>query len=232
MTEFKILFVEDDDETRENYTFLLQSFYSDVDSCSNGDEAITLYDKNLYDLIILDINLPLKNGIYVAEYIRKEDEFIPIIMLTAYSDRDRLLAAVSLKLEYYLIKPISDKKLINVINKIVQKNGKDKINKTVIVEDKLVWTYKEETLFYKREEFKLTKKERILVRQLIDNIGMSIDNDTLILNIWSDVIPDDSHNQKLTQLIYRFNKKINDLTDIKTQLIKNNYSIGYKIEKF
>lgn len=231
MTKFNILYVEDDKETRENYTFLLKNFFTEVNSCSTGEEAINLYENNKFDLLIIDINLPFKSGLEVADYIRRKDDKINIIMLTAYSDRVRLLQAVSLKLEDYLIKPINDRKLIDTIDIIIKRIENSKNSKDMIYLTKeLYWSSKFESLFYKNEEFNLTQKEQKLFKLLIKKIGLYIDRDELILSIWFEVIPDNTHNQKLTQLIYRFNKKIIERTSIKEQIIKNNYSFGYKID--
>ena len=233
MTKRKILYVEDDQEVRENYTLILETYFGEVVSSSCGKEALELYKKDKFSLLILDINLPHISGLEIAQYIRKKDQDTKIIMLTAYSDRDRLLKAVNLKLEAYLIKPVNRQVFVETVRKFLKNEAvQNSDNNSIILDNNLIWNKKEKSLNLKNENIKLTKKEIILMTLLIENINTYVGSELIILKVWEDEFTDFSHNHKLTQLVYRLNKKLIDLTKSSKPLISNTYSVGYKIEKF
>ncbi|MEA3371008.1 MAG: response regulator [Campylobacterota bacterium] len=106
-----VLYVEDDNEVRENISQSLSYFVKDVLSAGDGDEAYSLYEKYSPDIIITDIDMPGMNGLELAARVREDDSFIPIVVMTAYTTEEFLLDAVSLHLERYIVKPISLSKL-------------------------------------------------------------------------------------------------------------------------
>ncbi len=106
-----VLYVEDDDEVRENIAKSLSYFVKNVESASNGNEGYELYEKTSPDIIITDIDMPGMNGLELAARVRESDSFIPIVVTTAYTTEEFLLDAVSLHLERYIVKPISLAKL-------------------------------------------------------------------------------------------------------------------------
>lgn len=231
MAKARILYVEDDTEVRENYTLILDTYFGNVLSTGCGEEALELYKKNDFDLLILDINLPKMTGLELAHYIRKKDNNTKIIMLTAYSDRDRLLQAVNLKLESYLIKPVDSKTFVETVRTFIKKDSIADVEKNSIeLFDKLLWDKEKQSLSFEEKNVKLTKKEIVLMSMLVKNINSFLDKDAIIQKVWEDEFTDFSHNQKLTQLVYRLNKKVMSLTKIEKPLISNTYSVGYKLE--
>jgi DNA-binding response OmpR family regulator len=170
--------------------------------------------------------MPKIDGLEVAKDIRNHDEKTPIIMLTGHSDRERLLDAVNLKLEAYLVKPVDYTKLNNILNKTIEKISESHI---IPFRKELVWDAQTQILRYRNQVIKLTKKEKLTLEVLAQNINKYISNDSLIYQVWDDEIPDESHDNKLIQLIYRLNKKIYEQTDYKEKLIENSYTLGYRI---
>ena len=171
--------------------------------------------------------MPFIDGLEVAKTIRKENKEIPIIMLTAHSEKDILLRAMDLKLEKYLLKPINETKLKEVMLKVIGERPKKNV---ILLREKLLWHKENSHLTYDEQEIKLTKKEHKLVMLLLHSLGVYFMHDTLIINVWDDQIPDDSHDNKLHQLVYRLNKKINEVTNSDIQLIENSYTLGYRIK--
>jgi len=221
-----ILYAEDDRETRENFSMILHQFFDTVYVAENGKEALNLYHKYHPDILLLDIGMPYLDGLDVARAVRKSDTDIPIVILSGYSDRERLLSAVNLKLEAYLLKPIDNIQLKETILKLIKKIEDKEL---VPLRKELLWNKNTNMLIYQEEQVKITKKERLLLEILIKNIGNYISNDDLIIHIWQDDIPDHSHDNKLIQLIYRLNKKITHLLHCDEHLIENSYTLGYKI---
>jgi len=107
IANYSILYVEDDANIRSNIVDSLSKKYENVYEASNGEEAYTLYATLHPDIIITDIEMPQMDGLTLIEAIRVENQNIPIIVTTAFSDSKKLLRAVKLNLVDYLVKPIS-----------------------------------------------------------------------------------------------------------------------------
>ena len=110
-SEYTILFVEDEDNIRENYSKYLRIYFKDVLEAANAEDAFILYKEKKPDIMIVDIHLPKENGIELIKKIRKNDLDVKVIILTAHADSSFLLEAIPLKLIKYLIKPINRKEL-------------------------------------------------------------------------------------------------------------------------
>jgi len=226
MVKPTLLYAEDDRESRENYSIVLQEFFSRIYLAKNGKEALNLYYEKQPNVLLLDISMPLLNGLDLVNIIRKEDTDTPIIMLSAHADKEKLLYAIGLKLEAYLLKPIDDVQLKAVITRVIRQLQETEI---VCLRKDLTWDRYSAILTYKNESIKITKKERLLLQLLVKHIGKYVSHDELILHIWYDDIPDHSHDNKLIQLIYRFNRKLTQQLSLETHLIENSYTLGYRI---
>ena len=102
-----VLYVEDEDRDRNNIAQYLRYRYKDVIEATNGTDAYGLFENNDIDFIITDINMPKMDGLELIRKIRQIDVNIPIIVLSAYSDKDKLMQAMKLNLVDYLVKPVS-----------------------------------------------------------------------------------------------------------------------------
>ena len=221
-----LLYAEDDLESRDNYSYILGKYFNDIYLAKNGKEALALYYEKQPDILLLDISMPMLNGLDLVKLIRKKDPNIPIIMLTAHSDREKLLCAVGLKLEAYLLKPVDDTLLQETIIKVIrQMQEKERI----FLKEDLIWDTERSELIHKEKPLKITKKERLLIEILCQKPGKYLSHDELIFHIWNDEIPDHSHNKKLIQLIYRLNKKIAEYTSSEMHFIENSYTLGYRV---
>jgi len=226
MHDLTLLYAEDDDLIRENLLYILKDYFETIHVVKDGEAAIDIYHNERPDIIILDICMPKIDGLEVAKLIRQEDETTPLIMLTGYSDRERLLDAVNLKLEAYLVKPVDYTKLDTILKKTIERVSENHI---IPLRKELIWDAQTQILRYKTDVIKLTKKEKLALTVLAQNINHYLSNDALIYHIWHDEIPDDSHDNKLIQLIYRLNKKIDEQTHYRDKLIENSYTLGYRI---
>jgi len=221
-----LLYAEDNQESRENYTFVLKDYFLEVYAVKDGKEALDMYYKKKPDILLLDVSMPKMNGLDVAKIVRNENQEIPIIMLTAHSEVDKLLRAIPLKLEEYLIKPISTKLLVTTMRDLIEKiKDKDIIQ----LKESLSWNRINENLLYQEEHIKLTVKEKLLMYMLSTKPGDYFIRDTLIYYVWHDEIPDESHDLKLTKLVSRLNRKIMLEIDSTEVLIENSYALGYRL---
>ena len=170
--------------------------------------------------------MPKIDGLEVAQTVRETDKKTPIVMLTAHSEQERLMKAIPLGLSAYLLKPIDDMQLLKTVNSLISKIEQ---NRYIKIDDDLQWHPKNALLYCGEVQINLTKKELLLVHSLMDVTGQYVTKDRLIMEIWEDEVCDFSHDNKLTQLVYRLNKKITSLTGNALPFIENAYASGYRI---
>ncbi len=226
MYNLRILYAEDDPLALENMALILKEMFSDVYLAQNGKEALELYRKKQPDIVLIDNYMPMINGFEVIKQIRKNDTKTPIVVLTAHDDKAELKAAIPLGLEEYLVKPVDIQELTALMEKTAQKLLQ---NRDIQLTDSLRWDRARQELLFDNKLLKLTKKEKQAVTFLIDHLNKYVASDTLIYHIWEDELPDESHNNKLIQLIYRINKKVAEVTGTPYKLIENSYALGYRI---
>jgi DNA-binding response OmpR family regulator len=116
MKKNKILFVEDEKVLRETLTEALENSGFEVDFADNGSLALDLLRDEEYNLILLDIILPKKNGFEVLEEMKKINKKIPVILLTNLSGTDNVQKALELGAKNYLVK--SEYKLDEIVDRI------------------------------------------------------------------------------------------------------------------
>jgi len=153
-----LLYVEDDNITRQNAVEFLNDIFLMVLEASDGIEAYQIYQEEQIDLIITDIEMPKLDGLKMAKKIRKDDKKIPIIITTAYTSNAYLLEAVELQLIKYIAKPVSPESLNDALNlayeylscksilTIAPQTLFDQLNKTLIMNNKIIKLTKNETL--------------------------------------------------------------------------------------
>ncbi len=116
-----LLYVEDDTSTRETTYKLLNNFFDDIITAIDGRDALAKFRTQKFDLILSDINMPNLNGLEMLKEIREENEFIPVLMLSAYNDSEYFLKAIELDVDGYILKPVEHNQFIRAIFKIVRK---------------------------------------------------------------------------------------------------------------
>ncbi|MEA1914523.1 MAG: response regulator [Campylobacterota bacterium] len=118
LKRLRALYVEDDDNIRNELAGLLGNFFETVYTAVDGDDGLKVYQENQenIDVILSDINMPGMNGIEMMKEIRKLSPKIPVIFATAYSDTNYLSDAIKLRVYDYIVKPIDIRNLLSVMN--------------------------------------------------------------------------------------------------------------------
>jgi len=120
----KVLFVEDDKDTREQMCEVLKLLVGQVDCAKDGLEGLEKFqNENYYDIVLTDISMPNLNGIDMVKEIKKINNNIHAIVITAYSDINFMLEAIEINVDGYLIKPVDMNSLQRTL-KIVIRNIK------------------------------------------------------------------------------------------------------------
>ena len=113
-----ILYAEDEKDLREVTHQILKGFTKKQYVAQNGQEGLELFKEheNEIDLIITDVNMPLLNGLEMVKEIKKINLNIPIIVATAFSNKEYLLEAIDIGIDKYVLKPIDISKLLQVMS--------------------------------------------------------------------------------------------------------------------
>lgn len=141
LKHLKALYVEDDDNIRNELSSLLGNFFGKIYTAKDGKEGLETYAKNRddIDVIISDINMPYLTGIEMVKKIREFDKDISVIFTTAYSDNEFLSDAIKIKVFDYIVKPIDVRNLITVLGELA----------TIKYHDELITKQNEELERYK-----------------------------------------------------------------------------------
>lgn len=221
---FSILYAEDDNKIREKYTRFLKIYFKNVYEAIDGQESIELYEKHKPDIILLDINMPIINGLEVAKSIRELDKDTLLIILSAYSDKEKLLAATELMLTKYLIKPIQSSELENIVLKCIDnlETLKNKEN-LLYLDNDFIWNKNKETLSKENIIFKLTQKELLLLKLFSSKPNLTFSNIDILNYVWEDDFQSDFNTNKLRIVFSKLKTKLS------CNLFCSIYNVGYKI---
>ncbi len=115
-----LLYVEDNKYLSKANMQLFEDIFLQVDLAEDGKSGLGLYQKNGYDLVIADINLPKMNGLIMLESILEHNSDQPVIVVSAYSKVEYLSKLEELKIEYFLTKPVNSKNMISSIYQSVK----------------------------------------------------------------------------------------------------------------
>jgi len=224
INELTLLYVEDDHELREQFVRVLKPRFKQVFEAEDGIEALEMYEKHHPHMMVIDINLPKMDGLEVIEHIRKKDKNTPIVILSAYSDQEKLLRAVKLGLSEYLIKPVPSKKLLTLLDEmaLMYLPSINKQNVTVL-KNGYLWEKDEMSLAFYDEFISLTKRERIFLDFMIKQVDRVVTFESLANFIWETEKSEITYSS-LSHLLKRLRKKLPEV------LIENIYGEGYRID--
>jgi len=220
----KILVVEDDKDTLD---FLKPSLKAEgfvVDTAENGTDGISMTLANNYDLVILDFNLPDKNGDLVCQEIRKKGKTTPILILTVNTEVNNKVKLLNLGADDYLTKPFSFEELLARVKALLRRP--EKIEKEILQVNNLTLDRKKQKVTRAKREIYLTLKEFQLLEYLIRHQGEVISKISILENIWDSEV--DLFSNAIETHISNLRKKIDKNSPKK--LIKTISGRGYKIE--
>jgi len=115
LKSLRLLYVEDDDVQRKELASFLKRRVHKLYVATQGEEGLEKFRQFEPDAILCDLRMPRMDGLEMAEKIRQLNRTIPIIILTALSDKETILSSVNLNIANYLIKPVDLKKLVEVL---------------------------------------------------------------------------------------------------------------------
>lgn len=173
LKDVTLLYAEDDQELRESLVRILSCYFKTIHVASNGEEAIKLFDVHGAHIAILDIRMPKKNGLDVAEHLREHDEKMPIFIMSSYHEHQELIASIRVGVVDYLLKPFEldalEKALLKCLHVLEEHHRLDYTLGETMRYDK-----HSKTLYDDGEEVKLSKSERIVLELLLEQKGKAV----------------------------------------------------------
>ncbi len=216
--ELIILVVEDEVKARESMINILSERFSKVIGAQNGDEGLKKFKKFKPDLVITDIAMPIMDGLDMAREIKEISDDVPIVVLSAYSEKERLLRSIDIGIDKYLIKPVDIEELFKVLDYLI--GEKIEANMLVKISEEYQFNKTKRTLIHNGKEIVLTKKELAFISLLLKQPGALVLHEDIKKNVW---IGEHVSDTAVRTFIKRVRDKVGE------DFIKNVPSLGYKI---
>jgi len=205
---------------KEGYTVMI---------ANDGKEALSLFSRNTFDLVLLDVMMPEMDGFQVCREIRKTSS-VPIIMVTARGEDFERIMGLDMGADDYIVKPFSPGEVMARIRAILRRISPDPIesqDKNILIYDNLTINIEEFTVLIEAEPVSLTKKEIEILYTMAKNPNKLFTRDNLLNSLWGydyfgDARTVDSH-------IKRLRAKLDSYHHPNWE-IKTVWGMGYKFE--
>lgn len=229
---YNILVCDDDKEIVKAIEIYLNKEGYNVLKSYNGEEALKILNNNNIHLIILDIMMPIKDGIETLKEIRKE-RTLPVIMLSAKSEDEDKIQGLNLGADDYVTKPFNPLELIARVNSGIRRytklgNIEASENKNIYKTGELIIDDKLKKVIVEGKEIKLTPTEYNILKFLTKNKGTVYSIEKIYENVWNDEAY--AAENIIAVHIRHIREKI-EINPKEPKYLKVIWGIGYKVEK-
>ncbi|MBS1589910.1 MAG: response regulator transcription factor [Bacteroidetes bacterium] len=220
----KILIIEDDPTLGFVVKDSLQDSGYDVIHCTDGESGFQQFMKHNFDMILLDVMLPKKDGMAIATQIRKKNETVPILMLTSKTMDDDKIAGFRSGADDYITKPFNMQELLLRIEVFLKRTKKKEDGTpTGFSLGDLKFNFDDLILYSDKEKHQLTQREADLFRYLCLNANKVLKRDDILLNVWGK--EDYFLGRSMDVFITKIRKYIKNHPNVELQTI---HGIGFK----
>ncbi len=220
----KILLAEDEVSLGKIVSESLAIKGFEVTHCLNGEAALKKYKAEQPDILVLDVMMPKKDGFTLAQEIRKTNETIPIIFLTAKSQTIDVVKGFESGGNDYLKKPFSMEELIVRIHALVYRKTTQKTMENIVNIGLYKFNSKKQKLYFKQDEINLTTRESDLLQHLFLNKNNVLDRNFILKKLWGN--DDFFKARSMDVFISKLRKKLKKDTQV---AIINVRGYGYKL---
>ena len=219
LKELSVLLVEDEAKIRDLLAGVMEKVFKKVITAQNGEEGLKKFKKFNPNIVITDILMPIRDGLEMSKDVRAISPETPIVVLSAFNDKDKLMQAIEIGVNKYLLKPIDMDELIYAIETL----AKAKIDSSNLIEigKNYAFSPTKKVLIKNGVEISLTKKELAFVSLLINRLGTLVLHSDIKKNVWIGESVSDA-------AIRTFIKRVRD--KVGSDFIKNIPGLGYKID--
>ena len=223
----KILLVEDDLTMSQNIRSSLIEHHFDVEVAYDGLMAEKLLKKNAFDCIVLDINLPHRNGYEICQYYRTFNQVTPILLLTAFDELEDKVQGYESGADDYLTKPFYMKELIMRIQSLMKRSQHSVSDQSDIVMLEDIVIQRRNRIVKRNDiEIKLTPREYQILLKLVLAQGEVVNKQELIKEIWGGSF--DANTNTIEVYINFLRNKVDK--PFEKQLIKTKVGYGYYMD--
>ncbi len=220
----RVLIVEDEIKITQALKFLFKKQSIEVDIANDGDEGRLLAEKEIYDVIVLDIMLPGTNGIDILKHMRRIGNNTPVIMLTAKDSIDDRVYGLESGADDYLIKPFATKELIARVKALSRRKNTDYIGEMYEFED-VKYDTKNYLMYVNNKQYKLPLKEAMLMETFIKRPKQVFTREQIIDRIWG--LEADILESNIEIYVHHLRKRL-EKTNAKIETIRG---IGYMLKE-
>ena len=226
-----LLLVEDYEPLRADMAEVLEDFFATVTVASNGVEAIGLYDKHYkeaqryYDVVITDIQMPMMDGIDLAEEIRKRNPKQQLIVLSAYTDSEYLIRLINIGIAQFINKPVEQDELVEALFVVCNNRAgseTDREEETIVrLGEEVVWHKKSNILRKEGYPVPLTRHESVLMQLFVERANQVCTADTIMQHFYLQGV--ELSERSIRNLVSKLRKKL------PARAIKSIYGMGYRL---
>jgi len=184
MQKKRILLLEDDVTLNETVTEYLEEQGYEVDSVENGEEAMDKIYENNYDLLLLDVKVPLMNGFDLLKEIREKKNTTPAIFITSLDSIDDLSEGYESGCDDYIRKPFALKELAMRMATILKRDFFHANSEKIEIDTNIEYDIESNTLFVDGEEVTLNKKESKLLKLFLQNQNQILSHERIYDAVW------------------------------------------------
>jgi DNA-binding response OmpR family regulator len=224
MAKTKILLAEDD----ENLGLMLKNYLKakryKTDLYQDGEKALNGFLSDSYDLCIIDVMMPVKDGFMLAKEVRKKNAKIPIIFLTARSMQADILEGFKIGADDYITKPFNIDELLFRIGAILRRTDVKPNSSHICMLGTITFDTEKQILQKDDLIYRLTTKEFDLLKLLSENVNQVVERNFILKTLWDD----ESHFAARSMDVYmsKLRKYFKNDSDVE---IMNVYGRGYKL---
>jgi DNA-binding response OmpR family regulator len=219
----KILVVDDEKLLVKGIKFNLENDGYEVDAAYDGGAALSMFRENLYDLVILDLMLPVVDGLSVCRQIR-ESSNVPVVMLTAKSEGSDKLIGFEYGADDYVAKPFDILELKARIRAILKRAGVERTRENVLTGGHIKVDILQRAVYASGKPAELTAKEFDLLVTLMKNPGRVFSREKLLNSVWGYDYPGDIRTVDVH--IRRLREKL-EVFDANPVCILTKWGVGY-----
>jgi len=222
----QILLVDDEKNIRDFVGRNLQARQFDVRYASTGLEALALLKDNLPDLVILDIMMPVMDGLEVCRRIR-EKSTVPILALTALGEEEDKVRALNMGVDDYLTKPFGVEELLARVHSIMRRVSweREQASGETLHYEGITLHPENMTVTINHVEIAFTRTEFNLLHYFMQNKSKVLSHRDILQNVWGDAYNDEA--EYLRVYIGRLRRKIEPDPD-EPRYLKTEYGFGYR----
>ena len=222
----RVLIVEDEVRLAETLRDLLDTEHYAADVCHDGESGLDNALSDIYDLVILDVMLPKKDGFSVLRALRQEGKTVPVLMLSARSELSDRVEGLDCGADYYLTKPFEPKELLACVRMLTRRQPEQRVSNVLEYGDLRLEPDTFELACGERS-VRLSRKEFDMMELLLRSREMVLTKESLIVKLWG--YESEAEDNNVEVYISFLRKKLEHLRSrVKIRTIR---MVGYRLEQ-